>query len=121
MERSFKEYTGYETINMLMSNIIQFPTKLTGPVKQVDSTFYENEIAKNLIEDFIDKIGHELVNQMHHNGYDVDNDGFIIRYMFAMELLKSTLYYSKDLDHKLSDYAGRIAQEYFAEEATNNE
>ena len=106
---------------MLMGNIIQFPTKLTGPVKQVDSNFYENEIAKNFIEDFIDKIGHELVNQMHHNGYDVDNDGFIIRYMFAMELLKSTLHYSKGLDHKLNDHAYQLATEYFEEEATNNE
>ena len=62
-------------INMIMGTIIQFPGR-TEPVRQDVDDFYEQELSKTFIEDFVDKVGHGLVNELHNNGYDVDDDEF---------------------------------------------
>lgn len=56
-----------------MGNVIQFPGTRIDPVQQQVDDFYEKELSKAFIEDFVDKVGHGLVNELHNNGYDVDD------------------------------------------------
>lgn len=104
-------------INMIMGTIIQFPGR-TEPVRQDVDDFYEQELSKTFIEDFVDKVGHGLVNELHNNGYNVDDDEFIVRYMYSLEVLKSVLYNSKNLEHTLSSMVGKNARRYFEDEVT---
>jgi hypothetical protein len=105
----------------MMAKIIQFPGTLTEPVKQDDDGFYEDQITKVFIEDFVDRVGHGLVNEFYNNGYDVDDEEFVLRFMYSMEVMKSVLYNSKDLEHKLSPRTGRQAKQYFNQEANGDD
>lgn len=98
---------------MIMGKVIQFPGGLTEPVQQEVDDFYAKELSKAFIEDFIDKFGHGLVNELHRNSFDVDDEEFIIRYMYSLEVLKSVLYHNKDIDHILNNSTGRRARKYF--------
>tara|TARA_R100000951_G_scaffold43974_1_gene37107 strand:- start:1355 stop:1663 length:309 start_codon:yes stop_codon:yes gene_type:complete len=100
-----------------MGKVIQFPGR-TEPVQQDVDGFYEKELSKSFIEDFVDRVGHGLVNELHNNGYDVDEEEFIVRYMYSLEVIKSVLYNSKNLDHILSGMVGKNAREYFEDEVT---
>ena len=99
-----------------MGNVIQFPGTRIDPVQQEVDDFYEKELSKAYIEDFIDKVGHGLVNELHNSGYDVDDEEFILRYMYSLEVVKSVLYNSKDIDHRLIDAVGKQARKYFENE-----
>lgn len=101
---------------MLMGKVIQFPGTRIDPVQQQVDDFYEKELSKAYIEDFIDKVGHGLVNELHNNGYDVDDEEFIVRYMYSLEVVKSVLYNSKDIDHRLAGAVGKQARKYFENE-----
>ena len=103
---------------MLMGKVIQFPGTRIEPVQQQVDDFYEKELSKAFIEDFIDKVGHGLVNEFHNNGYDVDDEEFILRYMYSLEILKSVLYNCKDIDHRLTEMVGKNARRYFETEVT---
>jgi len=105
-------------INMLMGNVIQFPGTRIDPVQQQVDDFYEKELSKAFIEDFVDKVGHGLVNELHNNGYDVDDEEFILRYMYSLEVVKSVLYNSKNIDHVLTSTIGKQARKYFENEVT---
>jgi hypothetical protein len=105
---------------MLMGNIINFPSNLDGPVKQDHPDFYEQEVQKAFIEDFIERFGHGLAGELNRNGFDVDHDEFILRYMYALEVLKSVLYHNKKIDHVLSNMILKQSKKYF-EAMENNE
>ena len=102
-----------------MGNVIKFPSKLDGPVRQDHPDFYAEELSKAFIEDFIEKFGHGLANELDRNGFDVDSEEFIIRYMYALEILKSVLYHNKKIDHVLSATVLKQSKKYF--EATEND
>lgn len=104
-----------------MGKVIKFPGTLTEPVQQSVDNFYENELYKKYIEDFVDKVGHGLVNEFHRNGYDVDDEDFIVRFMYSLEVMKSVLYNSKDIDHILTKHVGEQAKLYFENEVKSNE
>jgi hypothetical protein len=104
-----------------MGKVIQFPNGRTDPVQQEVSDFYENEITKAYIEDFVDKIGHGLVNELHNNGYDVDDEEFIVRFMYSLEMMKSVLYYNKGIKHQLEDFVSKHSRRYFENEVTEND
>ena len=106
---------------MIMGNVIQFPGNKTKPVQQEIDDFYEKELSKAFIEDFVDKVGHGLVNELYNNGYDVDNEEFVLRYMYSLEVMKSVLYNSKEIDHGLTDRIGKQARKYFENEVTDDE
>jgi len=104
---------------MVMSNIIKFPGTLTDPVQQEIGDFYEERIAKAFIEDFVDRVGHGLASEFYNNGYDVDDEDFILRFMYSLEVMKSVLYTSKDYHHKLAAQVDQQAKQYFNEEAND--
>ena len=104
----------------MMAKIIPFPGTLTEPVKQEDDGFYEDQLTKVFIEDFIDRVGHGLVTEFFNNGYDVDDEEFVLRFMYSMEVMKSVLYNSKDMEHRLSSRTGQHARQYFNEEANDD-
>ena len=101
---------------MLMGNVIQFPGTRIDPVQQQVDDFYEKELSKAFIEDFVDRVGHGLVNELHNSGYDVDSEEFIVRYMYSLEVMKSVLYNSKEIDHRLTAAVGKQARKYFENE-----
>jgi len=111
-----KYNSGRNVINMFMSNIIKFPGSRTEPVEQEISDFYEEQLIKAFIEDFVDRVGHGLVTEFFNNGYDVDDEEFILRYMYSLEVMKSVLYSSKGIEHKLSARVDTQAKQYFNEE-----
>lgn len=104
-----------------MGKVIQFPGTRIDPVEQQVDDFYEKELSKAFIEDFVDKVGHGLVNELHNNGYDVDDEEFIVRYMYSLEVIKSVLYNNKNIDHVLNNLIGKQARHYFENEVMNNE
>lgn len=104
-----------------MGNVIQFPGTRIDPVQQQVDDFYEQELSKAFIEDFIDKVGHGLLTEFHNNGYDVDDEEFIVRYMYSLEIMKSVLYNCKQIDHRLNEMVGEKARQYFQDEVINNE
>ena len=105
----------------MMGDVIQFPGTRVDRVQQQVDDFYEKELSKAFIEDFVDKVGHGLVNELHNNGYDVDAEDFILRYMYSLEVVKSVLYNSKSIDHILTDTIGNQARKYFENEVTEHE
>ena len=98
----------------MMAKIIQFPGNRTEPVQQEVDSFYEDQLST--IEDFVDRVGHGLVNEFHNNGYDVDDEDFVIRFMYSLEIMKSVLYVNKNIHHKLTARVGNQARQYFNEE-----
>lgn len=103
---------------MIMGKVIKFPGTRMEPVQQEVNDFYEKELSKAYIEDFVDKVGHGLVNEFHNQGYDVDDEDFIVRYMYSLEVMKSVLYNCKDIDHRLTRVVGKQARKYFENEVT---
>ena len=101
---------------MLMSNVIKFPGTRTEPVQQEVDNFYEDELTKSYIEDFVDRVGHGLVNEFHTQGYNVDDEEFIVRYMYSLEVMKSVLYNCKGIDHRLHRIVAKHSRRYFADE-----
>ena len=101
----------------MMAKIIQFPGNLTSPVQQEVDGFYEDQLTTIFIEDFVDRVGHGLVNEFYNNGYDVDDEDFVLRFMYSLEVMKSVLYSNKNLEHRLANRVGKQARQYFEEEA----
>ena len=95
-----------------MSNIIKFPGR-TDPVEQEVEGFYETQVMKAFVDDYVEKIGHGLVEQLYQQGFDVDTDEFIINFMFAMETMKSALCISKEVSHPLNKSVSRKAPLFF--------
>jgi hypothetical protein len=102
-----------------MAKIIQFPGARTEPVQQEVDDFYAKELSKAFIEDFIDRFGHGLVNELFRNEFDVDEEEFVLRFMYSLEVMKSVLYASKGIDHTLTKSTGTDAREYFEEMDTD--
>jgi hypothetical protein len=105
----------------MMAKIIQFPGNLTKPVQQEIDDFYEDQVATMFIEEFVDRVGHGLVNEFYNNGYDVDDEDFVLRFMYSLEIMKSVLYSNKNIDHKLANRVGKQARQYFDQEANEND
>lgn len=96
----------------MMGKIIKFPGR-TEPVKQEVDGFYESEVMKAFVDDYVEQVGHGLIEGLHQQGFDVDNDEFIITFMYAMETMKASLCINKGIEHPLSSFVGRRAPLYF--------
>ena len=105
----------------MMAKIIKFPGNRTEPVQQEIDSFYEDQLSTVFIEDFVDRVGHGLVNEFYNNGYDVDDEDFVLRFMYSLEVMKSVLYVNKNIDHKLATRVGKQARQYFNEEANEED
>jgi hypothetical protein len=108
-------------INMSMGKVIHFPSERTTAVQQEITDFYENEVAKQFIEDFIDKVGHGLVNEFYNNGYDVDDERFVLQFMYSLEIMKSVLYDNKGMEHQLTEFVTKHASQYFQSEVIESD
>lgn len=96
-----------------MGKIIKFPTNRVNPVVQHLDSKYAEDINKVFIEEYIDEIGHEVINDLHRRGIDVDHDEFIIRFMFSLEVMKSVLSHNMGVHHRLTRMVTRKASSYF--------
>jgi hypothetical protein len=104
-----------------MGKIIEFPTKLTEPVQQYTDGKYMEEVNKAQIEQLVDLYGHDLAIKFEQHGYDIDDDKFIERYMFSLEIIKAVLYNNLGYGHRLIGMIDKQSQRYFSKVNKSND
>ena len=104
-----------------MGKIIKFPTELTEPVQQNLDSEYMEEVNKAQIEQLVDLYGHGLAMKFEQHGFDIDDDKFIERYMFSLEIIKAVLYNNLGFGHKLIGMIDKQSQRYFSKVNENND
>ena len=93
-----------------MADIIDFVTKKVSRI-----------IEERTETDITDLMGHftsQILNEVDKLGYDINDEEFILNFMYSMEMLRATLCVSRDVGHNLNGKLLRDARQYFEDNET---